>query len=86
MDCSGFTGSGQRMARPSHLGNSALAAREWFVTLWQCVRPTIIGREAAVPRIWNTWGKAMELTPREKDKLPIFPGGTKLITVHKLIV
>jgi urease accessory protein len=37
-----------------YLGHSAQAAREWFVTLWQCVRPTIIGREAAVPRIWNT--------------------------------
>ncbi len=37
-----------------YLGHSAQAARQWFVALWQCVRPTIIGRDAAVPRIWNT--------------------------------
>ena len=37
-----------------YLGHSAQAAREWFVTLWQHLRPTIIGSEAAVPRIWNT--------------------------------
>jgi len=37
-----------------YLGHSAEAAREWFVALWQCLRPTIIGREAAAPRIWNT--------------------------------
>lgn len=86
MDCSRFTGSDQRMARPSHLGNPAQAAREWFVTLWQCVRPTIIGRDAAVPRIWNIWGKAMEPTPREKDNQPIFPDGMKLVTVRKRIV
>jgi len=37
-----------------YLGNSAEAAREWFVALWQQLRPTIGGREAVVPRIWNT--------------------------------
>ncbi len=37
-----------------YLGHSAQAAREWFVALWQYLRPSIIGREAAVPRIWNT--------------------------------
>jgi len=37
-----------------YLGHSAQAAREWFVRLWQHLRPTIIGCEAAVPRIWNT--------------------------------
>jgi urease accessory protein len=37
-----------------YLGHSAEAAREWFVTLWQHLRPIVIGREAAVPRIWNT--------------------------------
>lgn len=37
-----------------YLGHSAQAAREWFVALWQHLRPSIIGREAAVPRIWNT--------------------------------
>ena len=37
-----------------YLGHSAEAAREWFVTLWQHLRPIMAGREAAVPRIWNT--------------------------------
>ena len=37
-----------------YLGHSAEAAREWFVALWQCLRPTIVGRDATVPRIWNT--------------------------------
>ncbi len=37
-----------------YLGHSAQAAREWFVTLWQQLRPAIVGCEAAVPRIWNT--------------------------------
>lgn len=37
-----------------YLGHSAQAAREWFVMLWQHLRPIMIGREAAVPRIWNT--------------------------------
>ncbi len=37
-----------------YLGHSAQAARAWFVKLWQHLRPTIIGCEAAVPRIWNT--------------------------------
>jgi hypothetical protein len=44
------------MARPSHLCWSAQAAREWFVARWQQLRPTIVVREAAVPRIWSTWG------------------------------
>ena len=37
-----------------YLGHSAEAAREWFVMLWQHLRPIMVGREAAVPRIWNT--------------------------------
>ena len=37
-----------------YLGHSAEAAREWFVTLWQHLRPIMVGREAVVPRIWNT--------------------------------
>ena len=37
-----------------YLGHSAEAARDWFVTLWQHLRPILCGREAAVPRIWNT--------------------------------
>lgn len=74
------------MARPSHLGNPAQAAREWFVAFRQQLRSTIIGLEAAAPCIWNTRGKAMALTPCEKSNQLIFPGGTKLVTVHKLIV
>jgi urease accessory protein len=37
-----------------YLGHSTEAAREWFVTLWQHLRPIMIGRNAVVPRIWNT--------------------------------
>lgn len=37
-----------------YLGHSAQAARAWFVALWQSLRPSVIGREAVVPRIWNT--------------------------------
>jgi urease accessory protein len=37
-----------------YLGHSAEAAREWFVELWQHLRPIMVGRDAVVPRIWNT--------------------------------
>lgn len=37
-----------------YLGHSAEAAREWFIALWETLRPEFIGRPAAVPRIWNT--------------------------------
>lgn len=37
-----------------YLGHSAEAARDWFVMLWQHLRPIIVGREAVIPRIWNT--------------------------------
>lgn len=37
-----------------YLGHSAEAARGWFISLWQLLRPTFIGRTATVPRIWNT--------------------------------
>jgi urease accessory protein len=37
-----------------YLGHSAEAAREWFVELWRALRPGFIGREATLPRIWNT--------------------------------
>lgn len=36
------------------LGHSSEAARQWFVALWQTLRPALIGREAQLPRIWNT--------------------------------
>lgn len=37
-----------------YLGHSSEAARQWFVALWQTLRPALIGREARLPRIWNT--------------------------------
>ncbi len=37
-----------------YLGHSAEAARAWFIELWRHLRPALIGREMAVPRIWNT--------------------------------
>lgn len=37
-----------------YLGDSSEAAREYFVALWHLVRPTLIGRDAATPRIWRT--------------------------------
>ncbi len=37
-----------------YLGHSAESAREWFVTLWQHLRPLLLGRAAQAPRIWNT--------------------------------
>jgi urease accessory protein len=37
-----------------YLGHSAEAAREWFIALWETLRPAFIARPAAVPRIWNT--------------------------------
>jgi len=37
-----------------YLGHSVEAARNWFIELWQHLRPVCIGREMLVPRIWNT--------------------------------
>jgi len=37
-----------------YLGASAEAARSYFVELWRCVRPALLGREICLPRIWNT--------------------------------
>ena len=37
-----------------YLGHSAEAARLWFLGLWRCLRPALVGRAAAQPRIWNT--------------------------------
>ncbi|MEW6163481.1 MAG: urease accessory protein UreD [Pseudomonadota bacterium] len=37
-----------------YLGHSAEAARLWFIDLWQHLRPVFVGRDMAVPRIWNT--------------------------------
>lgn len=37
-----------------YLGYSSEAARRWFTELWRLLRPTFVGRDAVVPRIWNT--------------------------------
>ncbi len=37
-----------------YLGHSAEGARAWFVEIWRALRPTFIGRDMVVPRIWNT--------------------------------
>ena len=37
-----------------YLGDSAEAARQWFLGLWQVLRPAVCGRDAVMPRIWNT--------------------------------
>jgi urease accessory protein len=36
-----------------YLGHSSEAARAWFVELWRALRPTLIGRDMVLPRIWN---------------------------------
>ena len=37
-----------------YLGHSAEAARAWMIALWRLLRPALAGREALMPRIWNT--------------------------------
>jgi urease accessory protein len=37
-----------------YLGHSAEAARAWMIALWRLLRPAMAGREALMPRIWNT--------------------------------
>jgi urease accessory protein len=37
-----------------YLGDSSEAAKQYFVALWQQVRPVVAGRAAVLPRIWNT--------------------------------
>ncbi len=36
------------------LGDNAEHGRRYFVKLWQALRPALLGREAAMPRIWAT--------------------------------
>lgn len=45
-------GGGLIVAR--YLGDSSEAARHWLAALWCELRPACCGREAVVPRIWNT--------------------------------
>ena len=37
-----------------YLGDSSEAARQYFVAIWQRLRPVVAGRAAVTPRIWNT--------------------------------
>ena len=37
-----------------YLGHSSEAARSWLVDLWQLLRPAMLKRDAAAPRIWST--------------------------------
>ncbi|MEI7431176.1 MAG: urease accessory protein UreD [Betaproteobacteria bacterium] len=37
-----------------YLGHNSEAARNWFIALWQILRPALLGRAAVPPRIWNT--------------------------------
>lgn len=37
-----------------YLGPQARFARDWFVSLWEVLRPAVFGREACRPRIWAT--------------------------------
>jgi urease accessory protein len=37
-----------------YLGDSSEEATQAFTRLWALLRPAILGREAALPRIWNT--------------------------------
>ena len=37
-----------------HIGDSSEAARRLMISAWQMLRPALTGREAIVPRIWNT--------------------------------
>jgi urease accessory protein len=37
-----------------YLGDSSEAAKQYFVALWQRLRPVVTGRAAVVPRIWGT--------------------------------
>lgn len=37
-----------------YLGNDIEAARRGFVAVWQTLRPSLLGRQACLPRIWAT--------------------------------
>lgn len=37
-----------------YLGHSSEAAKDWLTEIWKRIRPALLGREAAVPRIWKT--------------------------------
>jgi urease accessory protein len=37
-----------------YMGQSSLVARQWLHAAWHVLRPPLLAREAAIPRIWNT--------------------------------
>ena len=37
-----------------YMGQSSLVARQWLHAAWHVLRPAVTGKEAAIPRIWNT--------------------------------
>ena len=37
-----------------YLGDRADVAHNYFLRIWQVLRPVLLGREATVPRIWRT--------------------------------
>jgi urease accessory protein len=37
-----------------YLGNSSQTARRVMLDAWSHLRPVMLGREAVVPRVWNT--------------------------------
>jgi urease accessory protein len=37
-----------------YLGNSSEVARWLMLDVWKHLRPAMLGREAMVPRVWNT--------------------------------
>lgn len=47
-------GPGGGVLAARYLGDGSEAARQWFVALWQILRPACCGRGAVAPRIWNT--------------------------------
>ena len=37
-----------------YLGDSSEAAKQYFMSMWACIRPQVAGRVAVAPRIWST--------------------------------
>ncbi|MFJ3317796.1 urease accessory protein UreD [Herbaspirillum huttiense] len=37
-----------------YMGPSSLVARQWLHAAWHVLRPAVTGKDAAIPRIWNT--------------------------------
>jgi urease accessory protein len=43
-----------RVLLARYLGHSSEAAMQYFIALWQLLRPALAGRSAVPPRIWAT--------------------------------